>query len=142
MQSFLLFVLYGEEHEGVKPDRIDFYKSTHYSTEKGWSSEQAEANYNSMNDLKALYNSGESSMTIDEIVGVVLGKKLKCIKGLDYGPKPDTTRATQRRAAELEDSLKKVKEKAATVQHDLQKRLDAAEVVVENQQSQITSLNS
>ncbi|KAF3632639.1 hypothetical protein FXO37_27355 [Capsicum annuum] len=95
-----------------------------------------------MNDLKALYNSGESSMTIDEIVGVVFGKKLKCIKGLDYGPKLDTTRATQRRAAELEDSLKKVKEEAATVQHDLQKRLDAAEVVVENQQSQITSLNS
>ncbi|PHT39849.1 BAG family molecular chaperone regulator 5, mitochondrial [Capsicum baccatum] len=33
----------GEEYEGMKPDRIDFY--THYSTGKGWSSEQAEANY-------------------------------------------------------------------------------------------------
>ncbi|KAF3624984.1 putative splicing factor, arginine/serine-rich 15-like [Capsicum annuum] len=76
---------HGEEHEGVKPDRIDFYKNTHYSTEKGWSSEQTEANY------------------------------------LGYGPKPDTTRAIQRRAAELEDSLKKVKEKAVTSQHDLQK---------------------
>ncbi|PHU01112.1 hypothetical protein BC332_30899, partial [Capsicum chinense] len=94
-----------EEHEGVEPDRIDFYKNTHYSTKKGWSSEQAATNYNSMNDLKALYTSGESSMTIDEIVDVVLSKKLGYIKGLGYGPKPDTITATQRRAVELEDSL-------------------------------------
>ncbi|KAM3287541.1 hypothetical protein P3S67_020971 [Capsicum chacoense] len=110
-----------EEHKGMELDKIDFYKSTHHSIEKGWSSKQAEANYNSMNDLKALYTSGESSMTIDEIVDVVLDKKLGYIKSLSYGLKPDTTRATQRRAAELEDSLKKVKEEAATVQHDLQK---------------------
>ncbi|PHU04784.1 hypothetical protein BC332_25606 [Capsicum chinense] len=63
-----------EEHEGMELDKIDFYKSTHYSTEKGWSSKQAEANYNSMNDLKALYTSGESSITIDETVDVVLDK--------------------------------------------------------------------
>ncbi|PHU04669.1 hypothetical protein BC332_25491 [Capsicum chinense] len=60
-------------------------------------------------------------MTIDEIVDAVLGKKSGYIKGLGYGPKSDTTRATQRRAAELEDSLKTVKVEAATVQHDLQK---------------------
>ncbi|KAF3659501.1 hypothetical protein FXO38_12608 [Capsicum annuum] len=85
--------------------------------------------HNCMNDLKALYILGESSLTIDKNVYVVLCKKSEYIKGLGYGPKLDTTRATPRRATELEDSLKKVKEEAATIQHDLQKRLDAAEVV-------------
>ncbi|KAH0636507.1 hypothetical protein KY289_036422 [Solanum tuberosum] len=95
-----------------------------------------------MIDLKALYTSGESSMTIDEIVDAILGKKSGYIKGLGYGPKPNTNRATQRRIAELEDSLRKTKEEAASVQLGLQKRLDAAEVVVENQQSQIETLTS
>ncbi|KAF3655210.1 hypothetical protein FXO38_14778 [Capsicum annuum] len=81
----------------------------------------ARVEINRMHDLKFLYTSGESSMTSDEIVVAVLGKKLGYIKGLSYGPKPDTTRATQRREAELEDSLKKMKEEAATIQHDLQK---------------------
>ncbi|KAM3343515.1 hypothetical protein P3S68_025604 [Capsicum galapagoense] len=98
-----------KEHEGVEPDRIKFYKHTHYTSEKGWSSKEAETNYNNMTDLKALYTSGEFSMTIDKIVDVVLGTKLGYIKGLGYGPKPNTTRATQRRAAELEGSLKKAK---------------------------------
>lgn len=48
-------------------------------------------------------------MTIDKIVDVVLGTKSGYIKGLGYGPKPNTTRATQRRAAKLEGSLKKAK---------------------------------
>ncbi|KAH0652924.1 hypothetical protein KY289_030602 [Solanum tuberosum] len=128
--------------EGVEPDRIEFYKNTHYSNEKGWAFEEAETNYNNMIDLKALYTSGESSMTIDEIVDAILGKKSGYIKGLGYGPKPNTNRATQRRTAELEDSLRKTKEEAASVQLGLQKRLDAAEVVVENQQSQIETLTS
>ncbi|KAM3320168.1 hypothetical protein P3S67_007368 [Capsicum chacoense] len=34
-----------KEHEGVEPDRIEFYKHTHYTSEKGWSSEEAETNY-------------------------------------------------------------------------------------------------
>uniref|UniRef100_A0A3Q7I2X3 Uncharacterized protein n=1 Tax=Solanum lycopersicum TaxID=4081 RepID=A0A3Q7I2X3_SOLLC len=55
-------------------------------------------------------------MTIDEIVDAILGAKSGYIKGLGYGPKPDTTRATQRKRP--------------------------TEVVVENQQSQITTLNS
>jgi len=95
-----------------------------------------------MIDLKDLYTSGESSMTIDEIVDAILGKKSGYIKGLGYGPKPNTNRATQRRTTELEDSLRKTKEEAASVQLGLQKRLDAAEVVVENQQSQIETLTS
>ncbi|KAM3216938.1 hypothetical protein P3L10_026381 [Capsicum annuum] len=98
-----------KEHEGVEPDRIEFYKHTHYTSEKGWSSEEAETNYNNMTDLKALYTSGEFSMTIDEIVDAVLRTKSGYIKGLGYGPKPNTTISTQRRMAELEDSLKKAK---------------------------------
>ncbi|PHT87783.1 hypothetical protein T459_09889 [Capsicum annuum] len=97
---------------------------------------------NNMIDLKALYTSGESSMTIDEIVNVVLGTKLGYIKGLGYGPKPNTTRATQRRTAELEDSLKKAKQEAARAQNELQNRLNTAETVVESQQSQIQDQQS
>ncbi|KAM3303505.1 hypothetical protein P3S67_014535 [Capsicum chacoense] len=110
-----------KESEGVEPDRIEFYKHTHYMSEKGWSSEEAATNYNNMNDLKALYTSGESSMTIDEIVDAVLGTKSRYIKGLGYGPKPNTIRETQRRTIELEDSLKKAKLEAASAQNELQK---------------------
>lgn len=47
-----------------------------------------------MNDLKAIYSSGESSMTVVEIADAVLGTKSGYIKSLGYGPKLDTTRAT------------------------------------------------
>ncbi|PHU03037.1 hypothetical protein BC332_28288 [Capsicum chinense] len=79
------------------------------------------AEINSMKDLKALYTSGESSMTIDEIIDAILDKKSGYLKGLGHGPKVDTTRATHRRATELEDSLKKLKVEAATIRHNLQK---------------------
>lgn len=72
-----------------------------------------------MIDLKDLYSSGDHSMTTDEIVDVILGTK-----------------------TELEDSLRKIKEEATCVQHDLQKWLNTPEVVVENQPSQIETLNS
>ncbi|KAM3343658.1 hypothetical protein P3S68_025748 [Capsicum galapagoense] len=96
-----------KEHEGVEPDRIEFYNHTHYTSEKGWLSKEAEHNYNNLIDLKGLYTSGESSITIDEIVDAVIGTKSGYIKGLGYGPKPKNTRATQKRMAELEDSLKR-----------------------------------
>ncbi|KAM3308955.1 hypothetical protein P3S67_010699 [Capsicum chacoense] len=111
----------GKEFEGIDLDRIELYKNTHYKNKKGWSSEEAETNYNNMKDLQALYTSGESSITIDEIMDVVPGTKSGYIKGLGYGPKPNTTRATQRRTTELEDSLKKAKLKAASAQNKLQK---------------------
>ncbi|XP_015162838.1 uncharacterized protein [Solanum tuberosum] len=98
----------GTRPEGLEPDRIEFYKHTHYTSEKGWFSLEGETHYNNMIDLKDIYTSGESSMTIDENVDIVLGTKSGYIKGLGYHPKPNTTRATQRRTAELEDSLKKV----------------------------------
>ncbi|KAF3630981.1 hypothetical protein T459_01112 [Capsicum annuum] len=110
-----------KESEGVEPDRMEFYKHIHCTSEKGWSSEEAETNYNNMNDLKALYTSGESSMTIDEIVDAVLGTKLGYIKCLGYGPKLNTTTATQRKTTELEDSLKKAKFEAAIAQNEFQK---------------------
>uniref|UniRef100_M1DRT1 Uncharacterized protein n=1 Tax=Solanum tuberosum TaxID=4113 RepID=M1DRT1_SOLTU len=111
----------GTKPEGVEPDRIMFYKRTHYTSEKGWSSLEAETHYNNMIDLKDIYTSGESFMTNDEIVDTVLRTKSGYIKGLGYGRKPNTTRATQRRMAELEYSLKKAKQEDASAQHDLQK---------------------
>ncbi|KAH0643999.1 hypothetical protein KY290_034881 [Solanum tuberosum] len=130
------------EPEKVEPDRIEFYKHTHYKSKKGWSSLEAETHYNNMKDLKDLYTSGEASMTTDEIVDTVLGTKSGYIRGLGYGPKPNTTRATQRKTAELEDSLRKAKQEAGSAQNNLQNRLNAAETVVENQQTQIQDQQS
>ncbi|XP_070036108.1 uncharacterized protein [Nicotiana tomentosiformis] len=121
------------EHGGVEPNRIEFYKSTHYSSEKGWSSPEAETNYNKMRDLRARSVSEENPMTIDEIADNVLGTRSGYIKGLGYGPKPITTTTTKRRTAELEDSLRRAKEDAATAQHGLQEYLNATEIEVANQ---------
>ncbi|KAH0767926.1 hypothetical protein KY285_003797 [Solanum tuberosum] len=130
------------EPEKVEPDRIEFYKHTHYNSKKGWSSLEAETHYNNMKDLKDLYTLGEASMTTDEIVDTVLGTKSGYIRGLGYGPKPNTTRATQRKMAELEDSLRKAKQEAASAQNNLQNRLNVAETVIQDQQSQIQDQQS
>ncbi|PHT94342.1 hypothetical protein T459_02224 [Capsicum annuum] len=87
--------------------------------------------------FKSSNTSGESSITIDEIVDLVLSTKSGYIKGIGYGPKPNTTRATQRKMAELENSLKKVKLEAASAQNELQKRLNVVEIMVKSQKSQI-----
>ncbi|KAF3618026.1 hypothetical protein FXO37_34392 [Capsicum annuum] len=83
-----------------------------------WNDLEAKSN---MKDLKPLCTSGESSMTIDDIVDAILGTKLGYIKSLGYVPKPNTTRATQRRTIELEDSLKKAKLEVASAQNELKK---------------------
>ncbi|KAH0673133.1 hypothetical protein KY284_024220 [Solanum tuberosum] len=115
-------------------------KSNHFMGSKAFVAARAELN--NMKDLKDLYTSGEASMTTDEIVDTVLGTKSGYIRGLGYGPKPNTTRATQRKTAELEDSLRKAKQEAASAQNNLQNRLNTAETVVENQQTQIQDQQS
>ncbi|KAF3664789.1 hypothetical protein FXO38_09925 [Capsicum annuum] len=110
-----------KESEGVEPNRIEFYKYTHYTSGKGWSYEEAETNYNNMNDLKTLCTSGESSIPINEIMDAVLGTKSGYIIVFGYGPQPNTIRETQRRTTELEDTLKKAKLKATSAQNELQK---------------------
>ncbi|PHT42552.1 hypothetical protein CQW23_16577 [Capsicum baccatum] len=92
---------------------------------------------NNMIDFEALYTFGESLLTINEIVDAVLDTKLGYIKGIGYGPKPNTTRETQKRTTKLEDSLEKAKQEDTSAQNELQKLLNAAETVVENQQSWI-----
>ncbi|KAF3631682.1 hypothetical protein FXO37_27827 [Capsicum annuum] len=87
--------------------------------ESSGSVEEARKIENNMKELQALYTSRESSTTIDEIVDVVLGTKSGYIKVLGYGPKPNTTMATQRRTTELEDSLKKVKLGVVSAQNEL-----------------------
>ncbi|KAM3305926.1 hypothetical protein P3S67_012795 [Capsicum chacoense] len=103
----------------INDDNRTKLKYNHFMGSKAFVAARAEIN--NMNDLKALYTFGESSMTIDKIVDAVLGTKSGYIKGLGYGPKPNTTRATQRRTTELEDSLKKAKLEAASTQNELQK---------------------
>nr|XP_016498266.1 PREDICTED: uncharacterized protein LOC107817019 isoform X1 [Nicotiana tabacum] len=95
-----------------------------------------------MRDLRARSVSEENPMTIDEIVDNVLGTRSGYIKGLGYGPKPNTTTTTKRRTTELEDALRRAKEDAATTQHGLQERLNVAETEVANQQIQIKTLTS
>ncbi|KAK4733703.1 hypothetical protein R3W88_007964 [Solanum pinnatisectum] len=69
--------------ERLEPDRIEFYKHTHFIKEKGWSSQETEYHYARIliffsNIYCTLYKSGY-------------------IKGTDYGPKPNTIRAKERR---------------------------------------------
>ncbi|KAG5632057.1 hypothetical protein H5410_003774, partial [Solanum commersonii] len=118
------FLVDEDNPEGIEPDRIEFYKDTHYSSDKGWSSQEVEADYRIMIDLKDLY----PSMTSDEIVDLILDTKPGSMKVLGYGPKPNTNQATPKRLTDI--------------QHDLQERLTVSEVVVKNQHSRIETLNS
>ena len=76
---------------------------------------------NKMKELQARSILEETLLTADEIANTVLGTMLGYSKAFGYGPKPNTARATQRRATELDDSLGRVREDATNTQRELQK---------------------
>uniref|UniRef100_M1A8R7 Uncharacterized protein n=1 Tax=Solanum tuberosum TaxID=4113 RepID=M1A8R7_SOLTU len=94
--------------EGVEPDKIEFYKHTHYTSEKGWSSLEAETHY----DLVMVQN--------------------LILQDLHKGEQLEDSLKKARRTTELEDSLKKVKHEVVSAQLELQNRLNAVEIVVDN----------
>ncbi|KAM7481435.1 hypothetical protein LguiB_006018 [Lonicera macranthoides] len=86
-----------------EPGRITFYEHTHKTDEK-WTCPEAESQFNDMENLKKNCN-----MTDDEAADRVLGTRSDYIKGLGYGPKPNTSASSNRRNVELEEALKETR---------------------------------
>lgn len=94
-----------------------------------------------MKDLKNVHTSGEDSMSTHEIVNIVLGTRSGYIRTWLWS-KTEYYKSYTRKMAELEDSLRKVKQEVASAENNLQNRVNAAETVVENQQTQIQDQQS
>ncbi|KAK9033727.1 hypothetical protein V6N11_049912 [Hibiscus sabdariffa] len=78
-----------QRNDDQEPNRMDFFKATHYSNEKGWTSSNAQTTYEKMAELQSTpVEEGPEPKTIDNIVDEVLGTRSGYIPGLGYGPKP------------------------------------------------------
>ncbi|XP_052204355.1 uncharacterized protein LOC127809536 [Diospyros lotus] len=55
-------------------------------------------------------------MSVDDIVDSVLGTRCGYVKGLGYGPKPKSFKASETRTYELEEKLKKTQDELQTCQ--------------------------
>lgn len=107
--------------DNEEPDRIEFFKKTHYCEEtKTWRSTEAENAYTDMQELQEDHGpDSEEPLSVDEIVDRVLGKKTGYIKGLGYGPKPASheasNNAAQARNVVLERALQNAEAELASV---------------------------
>ncbi|KAL4279094.1 hypothetical protein GQ457_03G015270 [Hibiscus cannabinus] len=76
-------------NDDQEPNRMDFFKATHYSNGKGWTSSNAQTTYEKMVELQSTpVEEGSEPKTTDDIVDEVLGTRSGYIPGLGYGPKP------------------------------------------------------
>ncbi|KAK9030443.1 hypothetical protein V6N11_031870 [Hibiscus sabdariffa] len=96
---------YAMRNDDQEPNRMDFFKATHYSNEKGWTSSNAQTTYEKMVELQSTpVEEGAEPKTIDNIVDEVLGTRSGYITGLGYGPKPKKNSSAN--TIDLEKSLK------------------------------------
>ncbi|KAK8519369.1 hypothetical protein V6N12_025408 [Hibiscus sabdariffa] len=96
---------YAMRNDDQEPNRMDFFKATHYSNEKGWTSSNAQTTYEKMVELQSTsVEEGTEPKTIDNIVDEVLGTRSGYIPGLGYGPKPKKNSSAN--TIDLEKSLK------------------------------------
>ncbi|KAK8488272.1 hypothetical protein V6N11_066211 [Hibiscus sabdariffa] len=80
---------YAMRNDDQEPNRMDFFKATHYSNGKGWTSSNAQTTYEKMVELQSTpVEEGSEPKTTDDIVDEVLGTRSGYIPGLGYGPKP------------------------------------------------------
>ncbi|KAK9043089.1 hypothetical protein V6N11_071440 [Hibiscus sabdariffa] len=94
-----------QRNDDQEPNRMDFFKATHYSNEKGWTSSNAQTTYEKMVELQSTpVEEGAEPKTIDNIVDEVLGTRSGYIPGLGYGPKPKKNSSAN--TIDLEKSLK------------------------------------
>ncbi|KAK9045790.1 hypothetical protein V6N11_051698 [Hibiscus sabdariffa] len=78
-----------KRNDDQEPNRMDFFKATHYSNGKGWTSSNAQTTYEKMVELQSTpVEEGSDPKTTDDIVDEVLGTRSGYIPGLGYGPKP------------------------------------------------------
>ncbi|KAK8663925.1 hypothetical protein V6N13_083730 [Hibiscus sabdariffa] len=67
---------YAMRNDDQEPNRMDFFKATHYSNEKGWTSSNAQTTYEKMVELQSTpVEEGAEPKTIDNIVDEVLGTR-------------------------------------------------------------------
>ncbi|OMO51247.1 hypothetical protein CCACVL1_29910 [Corchorus capsularis] len=99
-----------QRKEEQEPDRIEFFKATHYSEAKGWSTIAAQNAYEKMIQmLNETPEEGKEPMTVDEIMDKVLGTSSGYVKGLGYGPKP--VKSSNAKVVEVNKSSKKTEMK-------------------------------
>ncbi|GMI89456.1 hypothetical protein HRI_002614900 [Hibiscus trionum] len=103
---------YAMRKDGHEPNRIDFFKATHYSNDKGWTTHEAQTTYEKMVELQSTsVEEGVEPKTVDDIADEVLGTRSGYIPGLGYGPKPNKrnlsadTIELQKRLKNKEDEL-------------------------------------
>ncbi|KAK9008979.1 hypothetical protein V6N11_080455 [Hibiscus sabdariffa] len=81
---------YAMRKDDQEPNRMDFFKATHYSNDKGWTTIEAKTTYEKMVELQSTpVEEGVEPKTIDDIMDEVLGTRSGYISGLDYGLKPN-----------------------------------------------------
>ncbi|OMO89261.1 Transposase, Ptta/En/Spm, plant [Corchorus olitorius] len=96
--------------EEQEPDRIEFFKATHFSEAKGWSTTAAKNAYEEMIQmLNETPEEGKEPMKVDEIMDKVLGTSPGYVKGLGYGPKP--VKSSNAKVVEVNKSSKKTEMK-------------------------------
>ncbi|XP_039060490.1 uncharacterized protein LOC120204477 [Hibiscus syriacus] len=75
---------YAMRKDDEEPNRMDFFKATHYSNDRGWTTSEAQAKYKM--ELQSTPVEEEAKpKNIDDIVDDVLGTRPGYILGLGYG---------------------------------------------------------
>ncbi|KAE8666860.1 hypothetical protein F3Y22_tig00112488pilonHSYRG00026 [Hibiscus syriacus] len=89
-----------------EPNIMNFFKATHYSNDKGWTTSEAQAKHEKMVELQSTpAEEGAEPKNIDDIMDEVLGTRPGYILGLAYGPKPKKINSSAD-TIELKKSLK------------------------------------
>ncbi|GMJ10766.1 hypothetical protein HRI_004745800 [Hibiscus trionum] len=114
-------------NDAQEPNRMDFFKATHHSNDKGWTTSEAQTAYEKMVELQSTpVEEGAEPKTIDDIVDEVLGTRSGYIPGLGYGPKPDKKKSSantidlEKRLKNKEEELNVYKSNFETIQTQME----------------------
>ncbi|GMI95785.1 hypothetical protein HRI_003247800 [Hibiscus trionum] len=88
-------------NDDQEPNRMDFFKATHYSNDKGWTTSKAQTAYEKMFITYLVISKSN--------IGEVLGTRSGYIPGLGYGPKPNKKKSSAN-TIDLEKRLKNKEE--------------------------------
>ncbi|OMO55833.1 hypothetical protein COLO4_35859 [Corchorus olitorius] len=113
---------YAKRVDDQEPNRMEWFKISHYSQFKGWKNPESQAAYVRL--LSAPIEEGQQPRTIDSIVDEVLGTNPSYIKGLGYGPKPNgkqtSNASTTSRLEKAEGEVEKYKSNFQLLRDHLQ----------------------
>ncbi|GMJ10728.1 hypothetical protein HRI_004742000 [Hibiscus trionum] len=118
---------YAMRNDDQEPNQMDFFKATHHSNDKGWTTSEAQTAYEKMVELQSTpVEEGAEPKTIDDIVDEVLGTRSGYIPGLGYGPKPDKKKSSantidlEKRLKNKEEELNVYKSNFETIQTQME----------------------